>query len=159
VKMMFKLTADPLTKESFAEAVKFLHDNFDYQLDEVENWSIDYSGLQEGRGLTDDCDGFVNALTCLLFGTCNFNLDEISLCVMDANTEDDKKYDHIAVGVNIGGKEWFSHNWSDQVLSKRDIIFGGYEVDGGRAVGMDFIQYRLLSTGKNEWKKGEPKFV
>jgi len=141
----------------FADIVKSLHDNFSYQPDLVEDWSIDYSGLQEGRGITGDCDDFVNALTCLLFKG-GFNLNQIAICIMDTNPRDDNKYDHIITGVRIKGKDLYAHNWSDKVLTRRDIEFGGYPIEGGDAVGMAFIQFRILSTSKDNWLKGYPNY-
>lgn len=153
------LKTKPRTKDAMQEAVEHLMRNFTYRSDVVEDWSIDYSGLEDGKGLTDDCDGFTNALTRLLFSKCLFNLDEIAICIVDTNLSDDKQYDHIIVGVRISGKEYFAHNWTDQVLTRRDIELGGYEVEGGKAVGMSFVQFRILSTNKDSWLKGYPDFV
>ncbi len=153
--MTFELTEKPRTVEAAQEAVRWLYDHFIYVSDVGEDWNakIDDDGMVRG-----DCDAWTNVLSATLFSQCGFNLDEIALCIVDTDTTDDKVYNHIALGIWIDGKFLFSHNWTPKLLSKSDFRYGGYLLESGAlSWPMKFVQYRLLSTGSDDWLKGVPR--
>jgi len=156
---MFVMTKEPKTKEAAQEAVTWLFDNFTYTSEAKENWSIDYSGLKNGKGLQDDCDGWTHGIMGLWFSMCGFNLSDLALCITDVNPNDEAIYDHIVAGVYIDGDWLYSQNWTDKLLTQDEIVNGGYEVEGGNAVGMKLVQYRILNTSKDQWFRGKPNHV